>query len=167
MQIKIVQDQNPMNPRKEYEHLGTILYTSNHYLLGDEQVDSDRIKEVLEDEDLISLPVYAYIHGDVVLNTTGFSCPWDSGQCGVIYISKAKALKEWNRKRMSLKLYTQMLDFLKSEVEEFSNYLSGEVYGYQIVDDEGEVIDDCWGYYGHKWAEQAGQEALDAIKKAA
>lgn len=167
MQVNILPDQNAESPRTSFDQMGTIVYNSLRYTLGDEHLSVEEINAILKDESMIALPVYAYIHGSVVLNTTGFSCPWDSGQCGAIYISKAKALQDWKRKKMSPKLLQIILNGLRGEVEEFSSYLSGEVYGYQIVDDDGKEIDSCWGFYGYKWAEEAGQEALDAIKKAA
>jgi hypothetical protein len=54
---------------------------------------------------------------------------------------------------------------LKEEVEVYNQYLSGEVYGYQIIDDEGEVIDSLWGIYGYKEAEDLAKEAFEYHKK--
>lgn len=39
------------------------------------------------------LPLYLYDHSGTIMNTTGFSCPWDSGQVGWIFCSH-KRMKE-------------------------------------------------------------------------
>lgn len=167
MIYKVVHDPDPSNPRKEFDQLGTMLYSSSRYLLGDEQVEADRIKEVMEDDSMIGLWVYAYIHSGIVLNTSPFSCPWDSGKSGCIFVSKEKVLKEWNRKRMSPKLLKQVLSCLEAEVKVFSAYLSGEVYGWQIEDEEGNHLDSCYGYYSYQDAEDDAKVHLANLQKEA
>lgn len=70
---------------------------------------------------------------------------------------------------------------LRGEVEVYSSYLEGDVWGYRVeqkvtvhetrtdldgnvISDEEEAdwdeVDSCWGYIGHEWAEQAAKEAL-------
>jgi len=44
--------------------------------------------------------------------------------------------KEW--------LYTN----LQSEVDIYNQYLTGQVYGYKLLDKEGSEIESCWGFYG-------------------
>jgi hypothetical protein len=48
-----------------------------------------------------------------------------------------------------------ILKWLRGEVETYSAYMSGEVYGFQITEnadpddpERGDIIDSCWGYYG-------------------
>lgn len=159
--LEIVMDNDPMSPRVAYCNLGTILYTSSRYNLGDKQVSAEEIDKIEKDSDNIVIPVYAYIHSGVVLNTVGFSCPWDSGKCGIIYISKQQVRENFDVKRITAALKQRVIDFLKVEVEVFSNYLSGEVYGYQVIDDD-QVVDSCYGFYYKKDAEEAGNEALEA-----
>ncbi len=159
--LEIVMDNDPMSPRVAYCNLGTMLYTSSRYNLGDKQVSAEEIDKIEKDSDNIVIPVYAYIHSGVVLNTVGFSCPWDSGKCGIIYISKQQIREHFDVKRITAALKQRVIDFLKVEVEVFSNYLSGEVYGYQVIDDD-QVVDSCYGFYYKKDAEEAGNEALEA-----
>ena len=54
--------------------------------------------------DNVVLPVYMYDHSGITINTTGFSCPWDSGMVGIIYVSKEKIREKFNIKRISSKL---------------------------------------------------------------
>jgi len=164
MHYNIVEDSQPTSPR-EFDNLGKILYTSNRHILGDENVSSEKIQYIIDSKDYIHLPVYAYIHGSIVLNTTGFSCPWDSGMSGIIYVSKNKVREDFKKKLISNKLYNTVLDILKSEVDVFSKYLNGEVYGYEILNDKEEIIDSCYGYYGFEEAEIAAKETMTYHKK--
>jgi hypothetical protein len=156
--IELHYDQDAQSPR-ENDNLGTILYCSTKYTLGDKCLSREEIKAIESRDDIIMLPVYAYIHSGTVLNTTGFSCPWDSGQCGIIYVEKDKIRKEWGVKKISKQLREKVLNNLRGEVEEYSNYLSGQVYGYVIKDAAGNETDSCWGYIGYEWAVQAAKEA--------
>ena len=33
-------------------------------------------------------------------------------------------------------------------IQEWNDYLSGNVYGYVVEDERGEHLDSCWGFYG-------------------
>lgn len=166
MHYNIVVDTDPMSPREDC-NLGKILYTSSRYILGDEQVSPDKINNIMNSEDYIYLPVYAYIHGGVALNTTGFSCPWDSGMSGIIYMSKDDIRSQFNKKRISPKLYNQVLDILRGEIDIYNKYLNGDVYGYEIVNDNGDIVDSCYGYYGSEEAEIAAKDAITWYKNQA
>jgi len=143
--ILIYIDPDPQSPRDD-DNLGTILYTSYRYTLGDKRVDINEIEDITKSKALW-LPVYAYIHSGIVLNTTGFSCRWDSGQCGIIYTDRDKVLSWFRRKKMSAELKAQVMQILNFEVEEFSSYVSGECYGWQIFGGDGSPEDSCGGYY--------------------
>lgn len=36
---------------------------------------------------------------------------------------------------------------IRGEIEIYNKYLRGEVYGFALYDDKGEVEDSCWGFY--------------------
>lgn len=63
--------------------------------------------------------------------------------------------------------------YLKSEVETYDQYLTGDVYGYVIEDKEGEELDSCWGFYGEEYCLEEAKSIADwhandiAEKKAA
>jgi hypothetical protein len=144
--IKIFVDDDPQNPRTEFDHLGKILYTSARYALGDEMVLSCDIEDIVQREDVIALPVYAYIHSGIVLGTSEFSCRFDSGQSGIIYCEIEDAKKEY-QDLSAEELDKVVRERLKAEVEEFSKYLSGEVYGYTVTEPKGFNESSCWGIY--------------------
>ena len=44
-----------------------------------------------------------------------------------------------------------MEKMMQAEVEDYSNYINGSVYGYVLEDNDGEELDSCWGFYGFDW----------------
>ena len=118
-------------------------------------------------EHCIMIPVYAYVHGGVRLNTGGFSCPWDSGCIGVIWCSLDKARKEWSgsdwRERAE--------SYLRGEIETLDTYYVQGAYGFSLLDADGEVVDSCGGFLGWDPAtngmhEQVPAELHDALSQA-
>lgn len=161
MRYTILNDEGPMHPRKEEgTSFGTILYTSSRYELGDDRVSAEEIDEKMKDSSVIALPVYAYIHGSITLNTSGFSCHFDSGQSGCIYVSKEEVYRTFKIKRITAAQRQSIVKMLETEVKIYSQYLNGEVYGYRIFDDNDEEIDSCWGFYGLEAAKQEAEEAM-------
>ena len=96
------------------------------------------------------------------MNTTGFHCPWDSGQVGFIYVSKTKVREEYSTKRITKKILETVTKVLVGEVETYDQYLRGEIYSYVIEDAEEEVIDSCCGLYGD-YEEHCLPEAKNSV----
>lgn len=100
--------------------------------------------------DILMLPLYLYDHGGITMSTGSFACSWDSGQVGIIFITKAKIREEYSAKRVTKKLAERIEGYLKGEVETYDNFLTGSTYGYTVEDREGEEIEaSCWGFYGY------------------
>lgn len=55
-------------------------------------------------------------------------------------------------------------DIVDSIIAEWNQYLSGDVWGYIIEEDDGTQVDSCWGIYGHEEAVQAGREAMRGME---
>lgn len=124
-----------------------------------ENLSDDELYELIKEKILI-LPLYLYDHSGITMNTTGFSCPWDSGQVGWIYVTNEEIIKEYG----SLDI-EKARKFLVSEVETYDQYLTGDVYGYQLIEkdedgDELDVIESCWGFYGLEHLESALKSEL-------
>lgn len=137
---------------------------SNKYPFNDPDVEpytainqsNERIKSLIQktiDKHYIILPLYLYDHSGITISTSPFSCPWDSGQVGIIYISIKDVLKEFSRKKMSKQLRKKAIDLMMAEVKTYDQYLTGEVYGYMIEPTDRnksiECDDSCWGFYGY------------------
>jgi hypothetical protein len=151
--IKIILDDNSENPREAFDHTGKMFCMHRRYSLGDKEVNQeysiDEIETLKEEGKIIILPLFLYDHSGITINTTGFSCQWDSGQIGFIFAFKEDIKKEYSWKILTKKRIETIEGYLRNEVKEYDHYLTGNVYGYIIEDKEGEIIDSCSGYYGN------------------
>lgn len=158
-EIEIYYDEDPLNPRTEFDNLGTMICFHNRYKLGDEhKYDIDETKVMFEDKKNIALPLYLYDHSEITMNTTGFSCPWDSGQVGIIFVTKETIRKEYGWTKITKQRHEKILSYLIGEVAIYDDYLTGNVYGYETDDDS------CSGFFGNDH-EKSGllEYAEDAI----
>lgn len=96
-------------------------------------------------EGFVLLPLYLYDHSGITMNTTGFSCPWDSGQVGWIYADKEKILAEYGS--LTPDTMEKAENLLHGEVEYYDHYLRGDCYGFELYRD-GVEEDSCWGFIG-------------------
>ena len=132
-----------------WDNLGTMVCFHNRYNLGDKhEYEVEDLKDIVEDKDYISLPLYLYDHSGLTISTVPFSCRWDSGTIGYIIVSKEDIKKEYGWKVLTKKRIKQIETYLKNEVDTYNNYLIGNVYGYNVIDSNGESIDSCWGFNG-------------------
>lgn len=106
--------------------------------------DTDWIDDKFE-ENFIYFNVFMYDHA---LSTTPFNCSWDSGRAGIIYVSRAKAREAFQVKRLTNKVIDKVKDVLKGEVAVYEQYINGDIYAFDLLDDNGEVIDSCGGFFG-------------------
>ena len=157
--IEVIQDESPYSPRED-DNLGTMVCFHRRYNLGDSKKhhgfsDSDELNDFIRENKkniCVILPLYIYDHSGLTMNTTGFSCPWDSSRVGVIYIMKKKVREEYGWKRITKARIEKIRQYLVGEVETYDQYLTGDVYGYRITDTTNdEVVDSCWGFYGEEY----------------
>ncbi len=144
--------------------LGKIYYVKgSRYLLGTEAVDSGRMRKINNDiatGELVGLPVYAYVHSGTQLSTTPFSCSFDSGLAGFIACSREDA-KDWFGKDVP---EDRVLEVLRSEVEEFSKFLQGDVYIITIYVD-GKEEETIGGFYGFDYAVEEAKVMAEGFVK--
>jgi hypothetical protein len=131
----------------------------HNYKSGDYNGWDEMEKSIIKNENVgVILPLYLYDHSGITISTSPFSCNWDSGKIGFIFISKEKMLKEYGGKIVTQTLKDKVEGYLKSEIEIYDQYLTGDVYGYRVSEvttcSEGHEheteIDSCWGYYGQE-----------------
>ena len=170
--ITIEQDSNPESPRS-WDNVGTMIAFHGRYTLGDEghgfrhedyrgwdEMEAAIVKQY--GKGCVILPLYLYDHSGITMNTTGFHCKWDSGQVGFIVASAAKLRENYMVKRLTPKHRERATALLRGEVEVFDQYLTGDVYGFVVKDDDGEVTDSCWGFYGSDPFKNGMSEHFDA-----
>ena len=104
----------------------------------------ESLQESIDTDRAVIIPVYAYIHGGIALNTGGFSCSWDSGQIGYIWCTMDRA-REWMGADVTPE---RVAESLKAEIESLNVYYTQGAYGFSIEDDDGSESDSCWGFIG-------------------
>lgn len=123
--------------------------------------------------DLVILPLYLYEHTGLAMNTSGFSCRWDSGQCGYIWTTTKRAMEIMGHPTGTGKeCLERITESLQAEVSLYDSYLQNDCYGYiveQYQDGEWTEVDSCWGYYCsgsplHEIAKEVfGDDILDEL----
>lgn len=173
-ELRIYQDDNSDNPRN-WDNLGTIAYRHRRLQLGEIELPNDLNAEDCEQwlkdkhNALLIIPLYAYEHTGISLSISReypYNCRWDSGQVGFIFVTE-QALKNDN---LDIKNdYEKIITILKGEIETFNKFLNGEVYGFELIEYQKELIkcpncntehetghineihkDSCWGFYDDK-----------------
>jgi hypothetical protein len=177
--IEVCPDPDPMDPRKEFDNLGTMVCFHRRYELGD-KLDLraedfrgwDEVEEHLR-KSLgagIVLPLYLYDHGGLRMKVGSFQghlpqghAEFDSGQVGFIYITADKIREEFG----DSKSLEEVADYLRSEVDLYDDFLSGSVYDYRILDPNGEEVDACGGFYGYDHEKSgllgSARDEIDAV----
>jgi hypothetical protein len=126
-----------------------------------EDITNEQIKTLLE-KHYIMLPLYLYDHSGITISTGRFSCPWDSGQVGFVYMSAEYAKKEWINITDEKALREKAEEIMRCEVRIYDDYLTGSVYGYNTTDWDGNDIGSCWGFFGYDETKEDG----DMVKEA-
>lgn len=125
--LKVYQDPDPERP--EQDSTVWLQCTDNRYF-------SPRIPKNRTDSDECDIfPLYAYIHGGIALSLNPFSCTWDSGRIGTVFVARSEGSADFTTEQIA-----------QGKIDEWNSYLSGERYGYQLESPDGEELDSCWGY---------------------
>ena len=155
--IVLAHDEYAESPR-DWDNLGEFLYIENRSVEGDRKASLEYIEALTKRDDVVYLPVYAYVHSGVTIRTSPFECSFDSGMVGIIYVYKDRLAKEGLTEE-------QAKETLKSEIDTMAKWLEGQVFGY-VVKRDGNEIDSCWGMYDHEEALTRAKEFIDSISPA-
>lgn len=167
--LSIESDSFAESPRC-WDNLGTIVCCCR-CLLGDDHVYESK-KEFLENinnNNSIILPIYFYDHSGLTIRTYPFSCQWDSGFLGYIYVSKEKVLDDFAVTEIDKELEKKVIKLLQGEIEIYNQFINGEVYTVKC-----EQIDNCpccgsetfeivfseGGFYGSDWFKNGVSDLL-------
>lgn len=158
--LKIKNDECPSSPR-EWSNLGYFIVISSRYYSPDKNVFLiDTIKNTGEDADnqkhhielitkeietnttekvLAIYPISTYEHGGIMYslgNQNGF----DYSNNG-FYIVTDKTSAEIGVKKEDFE------GVIRDELEIYNQYCNGEVYRFELYDEEGNIVDSCGGFY--------------------
>ena len=164
-ELRTVQDENAEAPN-EWGDDAVFLVTKNHRYFSVEAPEGWSLGRVCEMskgdmKNFVAFPLYAYIHSGVALSLGQeypFNDQWDSCRIGYVVVKKAGFGTECDLREVAAGFVTT-----------WNQYLSGDVWGYQIVRidtcDLGhtheEVVESCYGFYGHEYCLSEGKIALD------
>ncbi len=101
-------------------------------------------------------PLIMYAHSGVALSLHRDGCfgdAWDAGQVGFVLVKRDRD-NGWH-------VQAKAREAAAIKVEEWNQYLSGDIWGFIVENPDGENVDSCWGHYGRKWAEEAAKDALN------
>ena len=161
--IEIYQDVDPISPRED-DNICVIHTAHKRYNFGD--VDHSSLESIkkaekeAEDNGDIILPLYMYDHSGVTISLNPFSCPWDSGQVGIVVVSRKKILEEFGGKKFTAKLKEKALKIAENEVKDLDSYIRGDIYGF-VIDNSDDSDDSCWGFYGEEEALSEAKGIVD------
>jgi len=154
--LKVIQDDMAESPRS-WDNLSKMIFFGKHSHLGDshnfksndyegfEEMKSAIVKEL---DAAVIVPIYGYSHGSLTISTKPFSCQWDSGQLGFAVVTKEDIRKNYSIKRVTKKYVEKAEKHIEGEVETLEQFISNEIYGFILEDENEEEIDSCWGFYG-------------------
>jgi len=160
MKLTLKQDEDARSPQEDSDD-GLFLIAGHRQFYvpfpGDDRLNKDKVEVYKKTHHMFA--VEAYIHSGVALafahEGNFVDRQWDvSNPVGYIFASK----EEWRLTKSARKAAESLL-------ETWNQYLSGDVWGYVIEDDEGNHIDSCWGFYGEKYAREEGESALKYAEK--
>lgn len=154
---------NPENPRRDFDQVSTIITDKNSdYVFSDVQISSEEeLKEWKEQNDVVlTFPLNSYEHSGMSLSISNgypYNDQWDAGQIGEVVVTRKSMKKIWGISYLTKKNTQMLTNAVKSEIEQLTQWLNGEVYGYQLFETKtcnlNEIhekeIDSCWGFYGY------------------
>ncbi len=166
------QDQGAQNPFEAFDQMGTLVTWHRDYIFGgvDGAKEYGTPKDFLDEakeKGHLYLSVFLYNHSGLTVSTTPFSCPWDSGPIGFIYVTLEKLKEEYGDHPASAKRAKACMEI---EIKTLDEYLTGDVWGYIIQketecekcgQEETETLDSCCGFYGTEYAEGECKEMFE------
>lgn len=117
----------------------------------DEGKEVDRIWKWIENN-MIVFKLWIYDHSGITINHSSIDSAnrgWDNSNVGFHYVTRERAIKEWGNKKFTKAVEEKAIACLEAELETYDDYVSGNVYGYRILDKEGDMIDSCYGFFGY------------------
>lgn len=154
--VRIYVDEEPSNPRED-DNLGVMVCWHQRYRLGDRQLKPEEYPSVpaieeslIADGAVVILPLYLYDHGGLTMRTSSFADRWDSGQVGFIYVTEETLRHEYSwppGQPVPAETLDLAKEVLEGEVKTYDQYLSGDVYGWVLLDPQGQVLDSCGDYF--------------------
>jgi hypothetical protein len=151
--LKIVLDEDGggFNPRTDYDNGSIMIGWHRRRTVGDDLSKAGLSSQQLRDDfgsieeirDYLVerfkpkciLPLFIYEHGEAIYATTPFGDPWDSGQVGFIFTDGTEE-------------FPNPEEILNGQVAQYSDWANGEIHGFVVEDEHGNVLTSVGGFIG-------------------
>lgn len=116
-----------------YKDIFECFYKYESNILGNESTNLELPKKITWNF------LYLYDHSGITISMNPFSCRFDSGIIGIIYMIDDP------KNPLS---YDEQYKIMRQEVKVYDDYITGNCYGFSIYDSNDEIIDSVGGYLG-------------------
>lgn len=159
--IGIFCDPDPQNPREDWDHQSTLVIMHRNLAIEE---DKGEVRNHFDGSwqnayqrigdcqgGMLILPVFLLDHSGITISTTDFRDSWDSGQSGFIWQTEAQIREQFlieAGRDITVDEFEHARNCLKGEIEEYNQYVNGEIFGYVLSSVGGKELESCWGFYG-------------------
>lgn len=152
--VRLFLDSEGLNPIIEFDEPFEVYSYENWAIssrcgLTHGNITREVVEEMAQEVGAIFIPIGMYEHSGIALYLDGAgTCPWDSSSFGVLYTNQ----NIWERCMGNIPLTREnVLKYCKATIEVvFNAYINGWVYGLEVIDELGNILDAQHGmFYGH------------------
>jgi len=61
---------------------------------------------------------------------------------------------------------TDPAEYTRLQLAQWEAWANGDVFGYQLLDPAGQIVEECWGFYGQYWDEKPDSERSYTLREA-
>lgn len=164
--VEVHMDEMASNPREAYQPFGTLALWGSYRSFSEgaegESIEEfrERLKENLREQEVVAYSVRRNMESlslgeKIEVDSDGDIDVDDHRNCvGYIYVYSPDIKKEFNLSDCEIAYIfaetfpEKIKSIFEGEIESMSAYLSGEVYGYVILAENGSIVSSCWGFIG-------------------
>lgn len=123
---------------------------------ADEDLDANACLDIIDAyAHAVTLPIFCHDHGGISLSSDRFQDSWDSGQVGWAVMEQYQVTVEFQDN------IPRAVTSMKSEIENFSHYLNGDVFEIVMYDANGIEVYSNSGYYGNDYRTNGMQADIE------
>ena len=111
----------------------------------------DEAEDYFIKQDFIYVSLFLYSHSGWSVASTPFGDKGDSGQAGWFYMERKTAVAEWGNKRFTKAIGEKAKTYLEDFILSLNQYYTGDIYRYDITDENDEIINSSSSHYGKKY----------------
>jgi len=176
--VEIFVEPNPKNPRED-DHFGYIAYTRSdgefftEYslnsrkpldfqmwlkdMLGQKRKTAKMLTELQRtfNKQYVGVPIYRVeipsLNGPLLSSEQPNFPDFEGEFAGYIFTTKEIVRQTFKTKKVTQKIMKETKAILKNELSLFNSYINKFVYGYRIIDEEGNIVQENTNFFGNDW----------------